>query len=213
MRASELSSIAYVGVTVSGAIALLIASTSLLLASEDCLTGPNARTAQGEHWYYYSDPVSKRKCWFRREQPVNAPEAVPPKRAAEESESPSLLSRLVSAMRPSAEVEQPSAKNANTPSAKSPDARAADERQIRPRKSIKTRSIARRQQPSAESAERRAPDQSKGVETRKTDALFREFLAWRERIATTRTRMDAIDRDALFRHFLLWNETSVREDH
>ena len=116
-------------------------------------------------------------------------------------------------MRPNADVEQPSAKNPDTPNAKSPDPRAGDQREMGSRKAIKTRSIARRQQPSAQSAERYAPDQSKGAETRKTDALFREFLAWRERLATTRTRMEALDRDALFRQFLLWNETSVREDH
>ena len=127
MRASILSSIVSLGVQVFGAIGLLIGSTSLLLASEDCLPSPSARTAQGEHWYYYSDPTSKRKCWFRREQAVNAPEAAAPKRAAEESESPSLLSRLVSAMRPNADVEQPSAKNPDTPNAKSPDPRAGDQ--------------------------------------------------------------------------------------
>ena len=34
--------------------------------ADDCLAAPNSRTPAGSHWYYYTDPVKQRKCWFLR---------------------------------------------------------------------------------------------------------------------------------------------------
>ena len=33
-------------------------------AAPNCLTQPNFKSAEGRHWYYRTDPVTKRKCWF-----------------------------------------------------------------------------------------------------------------------------------------------------
>jgi hypothetical protein len=35
-------------------------------AEENCLTAPNAPTPLGSHWYYRTDPVKQRKCWYLR---------------------------------------------------------------------------------------------------------------------------------------------------
>jgi hypothetical protein len=34
-------------------------------AADDCITQPNAQT-QGSHWYYHTDRVNNRKCWYQR---------------------------------------------------------------------------------------------------------------------------------------------------
>ena len=35
-------------------------------AEENCLPAPNAPAPQGSHWYYRTDPVKQRKCWYLR---------------------------------------------------------------------------------------------------------------------------------------------------
>ncbi len=34
--------------------------------ADDCITAPNAPTPKGSHWFYHTDRVKKRKCWFLR---------------------------------------------------------------------------------------------------------------------------------------------------
>jgi hypothetical protein len=47
--------------------ALLIASWSVLgnaAHAADCLTAPNSPAPQNSHWYYRTDQVQQRKCWY-----------------------------------------------------------------------------------------------------------------------------------------------------
>src|SRR5215471_2242602 len=48
-----------------------------VLAADDCITKPNLRATQEGHWYYYFDAVKNRKCWFLRQQGVEAPPVSP----------------------------------------------------------------------------------------------------------------------------------------
>lgn len=34
------------------------------LAVDDCITAPNSLAPMGSHWYYRTDRVKQRKCWF-----------------------------------------------------------------------------------------------------------------------------------------------------
>jgi len=45
--------------------------------ADDCITTPNAPTPKGSHWYYHTDRVKHRKCWFLRriDQPAEQPGA------------------------------------------------------------------------------------------------------------------------------------------
>jgi hypothetical protein len=45
------------GLTVSG---------SSVRAADDCVAKPNAQAPQGGHWYYRTDRVNNRKCWYLR---------------------------------------------------------------------------------------------------------------------------------------------------
>jgi hypothetical protein len=47
-------------------------------AAEDCLTAPNRAPAPGGHWYYHLDRASDRKCWYLVEPPPQAPSAQAP---------------------------------------------------------------------------------------------------------------------------------------
>jgi hypothetical protein len=59
-----------------------------LAADPNCMSKPNVQSPQGKHWYYFTDQVSHRKCWFtgrqrskvgespaRREEPRASPRA------------------------------------------------------------------------------------------------------------------------------------------
>ena len=52
--------------------ALLVSGLNTSRAEENCLLAPNARAAQGSHWYYRTDPTSQNKCWHLRAE-VRAP--------------------------------------------------------------------------------------------------------------------------------------------
>src|SRR6266550_721200 len=43
-----------------------------VLAADHCITKPDFRATQGGHWYYHFDAVKNHKCWFLREQGVQA---------------------------------------------------------------------------------------------------------------------------------------------
>ncbi len=39
-------------------------SGALLAADNKCITEPNLQSPQDSHWYYHTDSVSHRKCWY-----------------------------------------------------------------------------------------------------------------------------------------------------
>ena len=44
--------------------ALAILGSSPSWAAPNCVWQPNFKTAEGRHWYYRTDPATKRKCWY-----------------------------------------------------------------------------------------------------------------------------------------------------
>jgi len=65
-------------------------------AADSCLSAPKGATPSGSHWYYRIDRVTKRQCWYLREESDTAddkfaraaPPASAPASAAEEPASP-----------------------------------------------------------------------------------------------------------------------------
>jgi hypothetical protein len=62
-------------------------------AADDCLAAPKDQTPEGSHWYYRIDHVTKRHCWYLRQEgerppqtaassPPRAPMPIVPKQAA-----------------------------------------------------------------------------------------------------------------------------------
>jgi hypothetical protein len=48
----------------AGFPAAAIAETAV--QAKDCLAAPDGSAAQGDHWYYRTDPATKRRCWYVR---------------------------------------------------------------------------------------------------------------------------------------------------
>ena len=57
--------------------ALLISGLCGAHAEDTCLPTPNARAAQGTHWYYRTDPISQNKCWhLRTDEQIGQPQPI-----------------------------------------------------------------------------------------------------------------------------------------
>lgn len=51
-------------------------------AADDCLAGPKSETPEGGHWYYRIDRVTKRHCWYLRDEGEKLTQAAPPAAAS-----------------------------------------------------------------------------------------------------------------------------------
>jgi hypothetical protein len=205
MRNRVLSVIGIYAAPVFGAAALITSQITPIFADQSCLTRPSARMPSEGHWYYYRR--NDRKCWFLRQGGISAPGGVSetdqPTGPVADTEPPSLLSRLVSSFSP--EVQAPSAK-AELPKTASPDGPRRETGYIaRPKPKL----LARREQTSATPPHRRVSNQNKVADEPTKNALFQDFLRWRERQTSLE---DRTEHDTLFREFLIWNEQTQAQD-
>jgi hypothetical protein len=73
-------------------VALATVSVGVTRAADDCLSAPNAPTADGNHWYYRIDRATKRHCWYLREQgeklsQAHAPASGPARSSGQQAET------------------------------------------------------------------------------------------------------------------------------
>jgi len=52
---------------IAGSCILALLAPAAVVAAEDCLTEPNAKTSDGQHWYYRSDRGTNRRCWYMKD--------------------------------------------------------------------------------------------------------------------------------------------------
>jgi hypothetical protein len=78
-RTAKLLSAAGAGVIAGLAVAVVPLTTA---AADECLSAPNAPTPAGSHWYYRTDHVNKRKCWYVRKVDTASKAALPTDSAA-----------------------------------------------------------------------------------------------------------------------------------
>jgi hypothetical protein len=171
------------GISVGVLAATIMLGASLLgrpAYAEDCLAAPNRAPAPGGHWYYHLDRAGDRKCWYLVEPPPQAPiaQAPQPQFTPEPPAQPGLgsfFSTLGLSPPPQpnttgdARIAQP---------APADDLRAGEaERPSRMTLASKQhRSVHVR--PPAEHPEERP---AASLNQAERDALFEEFLKWRER--------------------------------
>jgi len=69
----------------------------VVLAANECVTEPNFQSTQNSHWYYRTDPVRHRKCWY-----VGGPglQTTPPSRTSPKLKSDSRISQTMIEGRP-----------------------------------------------------------------------------------------------------------------
>jgi hypothetical protein len=65
-------------------------------AADSCLTAPKGATPAGSHWYYRIDRVTKRQCWYLREEEADTADDKFA-RAAPPASAPSAAEELMSA--------------------------------------------------------------------------------------------------------------------
>jgi hypothetical protein len=166
---------------------ILLGTNYATLAADDCLTEPNRPTTQGSHWYYHVDRASNRKCWYLVEPggPPPTAEAPQPQPSPDGFSQPTFGSffsslgfprsttgtqpdttgdaRIMQAARPDGLKND----DARQPRTAHPDLEAALPKPHRPAHA----------RPPAEHADERpaAP-----LNQAKRDALFDEFLKWKE---------------------------------
>ena len=181
-------------------------------ATERCFPKPDLGMTSGGHWYYYSDTDKNRKCWFLRQavarqaspsiQVQTSPDTAPG------SKTQSWLSSLASALSPASEGDQAlAAQSDNRTKPASPNSRKRSAaRQPQPasshsRNKQPSKPGERSSRPSSEKMDQSAP----ALDQASREALFREFLLWKERHNGVGTKLDQADRDTLFREFLVWS--------
>jgi hypothetical protein len=125
-------------VAVIAALLLLGIGASLPVDSaraDNCVAAPNASPPQGQHWYYRSDRVSHRKCWYlhatmQLAHHVMAQPAAPPAEPAEAGPAP---------QPPTAPAESAKADTAPPPAANAPASTSpADSTQPEPHVTVLT---------------------------------------------------------------------------
>jgi hypothetical protein len=160
-------------------------------AADDCLTAPNRAPAPGSHWYYHLDRASDRKCWYLVEPPPQSPSAqtpiaqAPQPPLAPEPTPPPAQPGFGSFFSSLGLTPPPQPNTTGDPRIAQPapadDPRIGDAgpgRQPRMTLASKQHRPVHLRPPAAEHSEERPAASLNQVER---DALFEEFLKWRER--------------------------------
>jgi len=160
------------------------------LAAGDCFAQPNRQPAAGGHWYYRSDRINNRKCWYLVAPATTTPqpEAPEPPPTAETLQPtfPSFFSSLAAGFAETNPVRTQQGSSDAAQTAR-PDGLTNDDavRVKRPRQALRRSNAAlivpHRQAPArprVELADERPVPPSSQAER---DTLFQEFLRWKER--------------------------------
>jgi len=125
----------------SAMLASLVSVTALAMlpngaarAADDCLTAPKDQTPGGSHWYYRIDHVTKRHCWYLRQEgekppqtaassPPGSPMPIVPKQAAATQRS---IANAHAELPAQTTIEQPPRDSAPIPAMPPMPAEAAD---------------------------------------------------------------------------------------
>jgi hypothetical protein len=141
-----------------------------LFAASDCLDQPNRASAPGGHWYYHVDRTSGRKCWYlsgaeppAKQPPAETPPAQPAPDGPWQPYFQSFLSSLTGGGT-SASTAAPQPDGRGIALTQPPAAAKGDDA---PPPKRRQRADAKPHSGSLDQAER--------------DALFQEYLRWRER--------------------------------
>jgi hypothetical protein len=173
-------------ISLSAALFLMSLPASPAAAGEACVGAPNRHADSGGHWYYRVDRVHHRRCWYQKSY------ATTPSRessgGADASSDPgtrpavvSWLSSMVSSVGGSNAVrtEEPVPATTGATSAQQPQ--EPPRRRAKPDVKRVAASKVAAQKVSAPISEAGRPANALPYDTGKREALFREFLEWRQK--------------------------------
>ncbi len=170
--------------------AVMLGTNQAARAADDCLTAPNRQPGPGGHWYFHLDRATDRKCWYLVEATARAPAAETVPQPAEPPQPQPTFGSFFSSLGFTGSTAQADP-NTGDPRIMQPnradDARSDDGapgRQSRVvRRPIAEASLApkpRRPAPVRPPAPH-TDDQAAPPKPDERDALFQEFLKWRQR--------------------------------
>ena len=135
---------------------------SSALASNPCATSPGRQTEPGSHWYYQTDPVDHRQCWYLERLPTAS---VTPRNEGTTASTPI------------------SSRPQRTPAGQLRTAgKGTDALERRPARSKRVESHHTVHRPaSAIIADQNKPASDMPLDPARREALFREFLEWQQR--------------------------------
>jgi hypothetical protein len=171
--------------------AVILGTSQVVRAANDCLTGPNRQPGLGGHWYFHSDPATDRKCWYLvvATAPAPAVETVQPQQAKPQPQSqPASGSFFSSPGFTGSTTHDPNSSDPRILLPTRPDDGRSDDGALGRQSPIARRPVAeaspapkpRRPAP-ARALAQRADDQAAPSKPVERDALFQEFLKWRQR--------------------------------
>jgi hypothetical protein len=171
--------------------AVMLGTSQAAGAADDCLTGPNRQPGPGGHWYFHLDRATDRKCWYLVEATARAPAAETAQpQPAEPSQPQPTFGSFFSSLGFTGSTTQPDP-NTGDPRIMQPT-RADDGRSDDGAPSRQSRIVRRpiaeaslvpkpRRPASARPPAQHADDQAASSKPDERDALFQEFLKWRQR--------------------------------
>jgi hypothetical protein len=169
-------------IAVSAAFPIVLIALSIIcpaLAGTECIEQPTPKPAAGSHWYYTSDSVKNRKCWFLTVAGAKERQAVVPQ--GQSNVAPTQTISSSSAFGGSRETKGPAA-------SQSSQLREPRAIQASPDKMPKVAGIAPREK--GDVAEIRADQNNRPpLNKAKREALFEEFLRWYDDPRNTRGEM------------------------
>src|SRR5262249_26178155 len=134
------------------------------LASNPCATSPGRQTEPGTHWYYHTDPVYHRQCWYLERSPT-----------ASASVTPRNTGSTVSILIPSRPQRTPAGQQQTA-------GKGTDALERRPARSKMVESRQTVYRPaSAITTPQIKPASDIPLDPARREALFREFLDWQKR--------------------------------
>jgi hypothetical protein len=171
--------------------AVMLGSNRATLA-DDCLAGPNRPPAPGGHWYYRVDHATDRKCWYLVEATARAPaaETVQPQPAEPQPQPQPAFGSFFSSLgftgstTPDPNTGDPRIMQpARADDARSDDGSSSRQSRIvrRPVAEASLTPKPRRPAPAARPPVQHADDQAAAPKPDDREALFQEFLKWRQR--------------------------------
>lgn len=196
------------GLLATIAAVTMLGSGQTARAGEDCLSAPNREPGAGGHWYYHLDRAHDRKCWYLVEpearvpvaEPVQPPTQQPPQQSpltppagsAPTTAQPSSIETFFSSLSspfngqqsaPPAPSQLPPAGTYTTQSLHldEPAASTATPRPVRTAHHTDDAQASAKRPPRAHPSPAPGDDGASGPKNQtERDALFQEFLRWRE---------------------------------
>jgi len=74
-RAARIASAIFVNILAGSPLVMLAQAEPV--TADNCLASPKAETPAGSHWFYRTDHVNKRSCWYLRREDGSVAQAVP----------------------------------------------------------------------------------------------------------------------------------------